>query len=134
MTSFSQKPLPLYGLYPTDIPMKRTLYSCVATLSVPPVQLTLPPVEGLRGPAIRPRRWKQVLRLACVSSLASLQLIGRGGGLDSCVLENLTLCQLMSLELHSQSILSRPHWFGHKFWNCKIATIALHTIDCVNVY
>ena len=67
-----------------------------------PVQLTLPLVECLRGSAIRPRHWKQVLRLARPSSLATLQLISRGGGLDNCALENLSLCQLMSLELHSQ--------------------------------
>ena len=65
-------------------------------------QLTLPLVEGLRSTAIRPRHWKQVLRYASSSSLSSSHLVSRGGGLDSSVLDSLTLSQLMALELHGQ--------------------------------
>ena len=69
-------------------------------------QLTLPLVEGLRSTAIRPRHWKQVLRHAFPSSLSSSNLVSRGGGLDSSALEQLTLRQLMALQLHGQ------HWYS----------------------
>lgn len=60
------------------------------------LQLTLPLIDGLRSTAIRPRHWKQVVRYASLSS----QPIIRGGTLDVSVLEQLTLSQLMALQLH----------------------------------
>ena len=49
---------------------------------------------------MRPRHWKQVLRLAKPGG--PVHLLGRGGSVDPGTLEDLTLGQLLGLGLHSE--------------------------------
>ena len=64
------------------------------------VRTTIPLVEGLRSPAMRPRHWKQVLRLAAGTHLVGL---GRGGSAQPAALQALSFGQLLDLGLHGEA-------------------------------
>ena len=69
------------------------------------------------SPSMRPRHWKQVLRLA--KGGGPVHLLGRGGAFDPSSLEDLSLGQLLGLGLHREFITARSicnlgQWDGNR--------------------
>ena len=69
------------------------------------MQLTLSLVDGVRSPAMRLRHWKQVVRFASPSALSDSNLLNKGGSFNSLALDQLSLKELMALQLDGETNL-----------------------------
>ena len=72
---------------------------------------------------MRPRHWKQVLRCAMPASPSSPSLVGRAGALNIPALEQLTLGELMAMQLHGVCACLE----GVCTYVCTVCTKLLHT-------